>query len=78
MNSVQTPLFKSNQSQAVRLPKSVELPESVRLVRIVAIGRQRIITPLGESWDDWFDRPQCTPDFMAERMQPDDQLREAL
>lgn len=78
MSSAQTTLFKSNQSQAVRLPKSVELPASVRQVRIIALGRQRIITPLYESWDDWFDRSECTPDFMQERMQPTDQERVSL
>ncbi|WP_020558844.1 type II toxin-antitoxin system VapB family antitoxin [Thiofilum flexile] len=78
MSNVQTTLFKSNRSQAVRLPKSVELPSEVQQVRIVALGRQRIITPLHESWDDWFDHPHCTADFMDERLQPNDQIRELL
>lgn len=76
MTSIQTTVFKSNQSQAVRLPKGVELPADVRQVRIIAIGRQRIITPVQESWDDWFDRPQCTDDFLNDRMQPEQQVRE--
>lgn len=78
MNSVQTTLFKSNRSQAVRLPKLVELPASVSRVTIVAIGNQRIITPVYESWDYWFDNFQCTDDFMTERDQPTDQQRELL
>ena len=78
MNSAQTTLFKSNRSQAVRLPKLVELPASVSRVTIVAIGNQRIISPVHESWDYWFDNPQCTDDFMSEREQPADQLREIL
>ncbi|SKA67747.1 antitoxin VapB [Thiothrix eikelboomii] len=78
MNSVQTTLFKSNRSQAVRLPKLVELPASVSRVTIVAIGNQRIITPAHESWDAWFDNPQCTADFISERDQPADQQRELL
>lgn len=44
-----TTVFKSNRSQAVRLPKAVALPEDVKHVDIVAIGRTRIITPAGES-----------------------------
>lgn len=44
-----TTVFKSNRSQAVRLPKAVALPEDVKYVDIVAIGRTRIITPAGES-----------------------------
>ncbi|MBW2163890.1 MAG: AbrB/MazE/SpoVT family DNA-binding domain-containing protein, partial [Deltaproteobacteria bacterium] len=43
MSSVQTRLFKSNRSQAVRLPKRVAFPESVKDVEITAIGSKRII-----------------------------------
>jgi len=78
MTAVTTKIFKSNKSQAVRLPKAVELPESVREVSIIAIGNQRIITPAAESWDDWFDNPQVSDDFMSERVQPEDQLRESF
>ncbi len=78
MVAVKTRIFKSNKSQAVRLPKAVELPASVKEVRIVAIGNQRIITPAEDSWDDWFDHPRVTDDFMSEREQPEDQSRETL
>ena len=40
---LQTRLFKSNRSQAVRLPKQITFPESVKDVEITAIGRKRII-----------------------------------
>ncbi len=49
MSSVQTRLFKSNRSQAVRLPKQVAFPESVKDVEITAIGSKRIIAPAGQS-----------------------------
>jgi len=78
MPITQTTLFKSNRSQAVRLPKAVELPESVSRVDIVAIGRTRLITPEGESWDSWFDGPGVSDDFMSDRAQPADQEREAF
>lgn len=78
MTTTITKIFKSNKSQAVRLPKAVELPESVTEVSIVAIGNKRIITPATESWDDWFDNPQVSADFMEEREQPADQLRDSL
>ncbi|NHB96640.1 MULTISPECIES: type II toxin-antitoxin system VapB family antitoxin [Photorhabdus] len=74
----QTTVFKSNRSQAVRLPKAVALPEEVKRVDVVAVGRTRIITPAGESWDSWFDGPGVTADFMAEREQPPVQEREGL
>jgi antitoxin VapB len=71
-------VFKSNKSQAVRLPKSVALPEDVKRVDVVAIGRTRIITPEGTSWEEWFDGDSVTDDFMSERDQPAEQLRDGF
>ncbi len=71
-------VFKSNRSQAVRLPKAVALPPDVTRVDIVAIGRARILVPAGESWDTWFDGESVTDDFLADREQPADQVREGL
>nr|WP_173361875.1 type II toxin-antitoxin system VapB family antitoxin [Achromobacter xylosoxidans] len=69
-------VFRTNRSQAIRLPKAVALPEGVRQVDVVALGRTRIITPAGEAWDSWFDATGVTPDFMAHREQPADQERD--
>jgi len=63
-------LFKSNRSQAVRLPEAVAYPESVKQVDIVAIGRARVIAPAGEAWDSWFDEAGVTDYFMGDRGQP--------
>tara|TARA_B110000503_G_scaffold23800_2_gene37294 strand:- start:5194 stop:5424 length:231 start_codon:yes stop_codon:yes gene_type:complete len=71
-------VFKSNKSQAVRLPKSVALPEDVKRVDVVAIGKTRIITPEGTSWDEWFAGEAISDDFMVERDQPPEQLREGF
>ena len=71
-----TTLFKSNRSQAVRLPKAVALPDDVKQVEIVALGRTRIITPAGEAWDSWFDGESVSPDFMGAREQSGEQNRE--
>jgi antitoxin VapB len=78
MGWAKTKLFKSNRSQAVRLPKDVAFPESVRDVEIVAIGDKRIISPAGRFWDEWFDGPGVSSDFMVERPQPEDQRRESF
>ncbi len=78
MASARTRVFKSNRSQAVRLPKAVAFPESIKDVEIIAIGNKRIIAPAGQSWDDWFDAPGVSSDFMADREQPEDQVRETL
>ena len=71
-------VFQSNRSQAVRLPKAAALPDDVKRVDIISIGRARIITPAGESWDSWFDGEGATPDFMNDRDQPADQERESF
>lgn len=71
-------IFQSNRSQAIRLPKAVALPDDVKRVDVVAIGRTRIITPAGESWDSWFEGEGVTADFMDEREQPADQVRDSF
>ncbi|MCI5168262.1 MAG: antitoxin [Candidatus Electrothrix sp. GM3_4] len=78
MTCARTKVFKTNRSQAVRLPKAVSFPESIKEVEITAIGNKRIIAPADQSWDDWFDAPGVSDDFMKEREQPDDQIRETL
>ncbi len=52
-----TTLFLSNQTQAVRLPKNVAFPDSVREVRILRDGIRRVIVPVDSVWDDFFDSP---------------------
>jgi antitoxin VapB len=65
-----TKLFKSNQTQAVRLPKDVAFPDDVREVEIVKVGNSRIISPVGHRWDAFFARtPKVSDDFMVERDQ---------
>ena len=68
-------VFKTNHSQAVRLPKSAAFPDDVKRVDVVAVGRFRILTPAGASWDSWFDGEGVSPDFMSARDQPADQDR---
>lgn len=69
-----TRLFKSNRSQAVRLPKDVAFPEGVSEVRILVEGKSRRIVPVEALWDDFFDRPGV-PDW-PDRDQPPMQERE--
>lgn len=78
MPTTQSTVFKSNQSQAVRLPKAVALPEGVSKVDIVVLGSARLILPAGTAWDSWFDSAGVSDDFMTERGQPEDQVREGF
>jgi Virulence-associated protein and related proteins len=76
--AMHTTLFLSNRTQAVRLPKSISFPEDVKHVEIIAVGRSRVITPVGESWDSWFDGEGASTDFMSTREQPAEQEREGF
>ena len=78
MACVITKIFKNNRSQAIRLPKEVAFPESVKDVEIIAIGNKRVIAPVSQSWDEWFNEPGVSTDFMTVRIQPEDQRRETL
>ena len=63
-----TTVFTNNRSQAVRLPADVRLPHGVKKVRVRARGVDRIISPVGHTWDEFFlNGPQATDDFMVER-----------
>jgi len=72
-------VFINNRTQAVRLPLDVRLPESVRKVDIRAKGNERIIAPLGQTWDSFFlDGPAVSDDFMPERASQFQPEREPL
>ena len=66
-------LFKSNRSQAVRLPKELAFPDGVKQVAIRKVGKARIILPADAAWDDFFDRPGAD---LALREQPQPEQRE--
>lgn len=70
-----TTLFMSNRTQAVRLPKDVAFPASVKDVVILKEGPRRVIVPVDAMWDDFFDRP---PVDFPDRDQPPMQEREPL
>jgi antitoxin VapB len=70
-----TKLFRSNRSQAVRLPKEVAFPEGVKEVTILREGKRRVIVPANAVWDDFFDAPGID---LPERDQPPAQERDAL
>ncbi|AZC33215.1 type II toxin-antitoxin system VapB family antitoxin [Pseudomonas chlororaphis] len=63
-------LFKSSGGQTIHLPQALTFPDDVTQVEIIAIGRSRIIAPVGEAWDSWFDQASVSEDFMMDRGQP--------
>ena len=70
-----TAIFQTNRSQAVRLPKNVAFPATVKEVRIIRDGKRRVIVPANAVWDDFFDAPGID---LAPRDQPKAQGREAF
>ena len=72
-------VFVNNRTQAVRLPMDVRLPEGIQKVEIRARGNERIIAPLGQSWDSFFlGGPKVSDDFLPERANQHQSAREAL
>ena len=73
-----TRLFRTNRTQAVRLPKPVAFPEGVQEVEILVVGAARLIVPRGR-WGSYFaEGPFAEPGFMADRVQPGQQERAGL
>ncbi|MFY9971206.1 MAG: type II toxin-antitoxin system VapB family antitoxin [Roseiarcus sp.] len=70
-----TKLFRSNRSQAVRLPKEVAFPAGVKDVTILREGARRVIVPANAVWDDFFDAPGVD---LPPRDQPPAEERDAF
>ncbi|HMO47475.1 MAG TPA: type II toxin-antitoxin system VapB family antitoxin [Rubrivivax sp.] len=74
-----TSVFTNNRSQAVRLPADVRLPGGVKKVQVHARGVDRIISPVGHAWDEFFlNGPQASDNFLAEHASRQQPEREAL
>ncbi|MCL2788924.1 MAG: antitoxin [Micrococcales bacterium] len=69
MAATTTRLFFNNRTQAVRLPKAVAFPDSVREVEVKVVGRARVITPAGGGWEEWFAKHEPVDDFLLDRDQ---------
>ena len=72
-------VFTNYRTQAVRLPLDVRLPEGVHKVEVRARGHERIIAPVGQTWDSFFlDGPAVSEDFLTERASQQQPEREPL
>jgi antitoxin VapB len=71
----QSTVFKTNKTQAVRLPKALAFPDSVKKVNITQQGDSLVITPIRTSWVEFMKSAGIGDDF--ERLpQPPMQIRE--
>lgn len=74
-----TTVFINNRSQAIRLPAELRLPEQIKRVDVRARGCERIIAPVGQTWDSFFlDGPQAADDFLEARASQEQPDREIL
>lgn len=62
-------LFKSNRSQAVRLPKELAFSDDVKKVIVRKIGKSIILTPAEAIWEDFFAEPG-DPSYPEREAQP--------
>jgi antitoxin VapB len=70
-------LFKSNRSQAVRIPKDLAFPEGVKKLIVRKEGNKLILEPETTFWDDFFSRPPCA-DFPDRAPQGEYEVRESF
>jgi antitoxin VapB len=72
-------VFTNNRTQAVRLPAEARLPDDVKKVAVRIRGKDRIISPIENTWDHFFlSGPTVTEDFMNERGVQKNSLRESF
>ena len=72
-------VFENNKTQAVRLPAETRFPEGVKRVTVRVKGKDRILSPVENTWDSFFlsdERP--SDDFMTERASQEQPERESL
>lgn len=63
--NAETTIFKSNRSQAVRIPKDIAFPEGVKKVVVRKVGKSIIITPKDALWDEFLAKLPIDDDFVA-------------
>ncbi len=72
-------VFVNNRTQAVRLPVDSRFPENVKKVVIRIIGKDRILSPVENTWDSFFlSEDGVSDDFMTERALQKQSEREAF
>lgn len=61
-------IFLNNRTQAVRLPAEARFPSNVKHVRVRVVGKDRVLSPVEQSWDSFFHSSErVSEDFMNAR-----------
>lgn len=72
-------VFMNNHTQAVRLPAEARFPAEVKRVEVRILGRERILSAAGTSWDSFFDAaPDPAMEHFGDRGDQTPQERENL
>jgi antitoxin VapB len=71
----QSTVFKNNKTQAVRIPKSMAFPDSVKKVKITRRDGSLVITAIDDSWEAYMNGPRLDDDF-ERPPQPEPRKRE--
>ena len=72
-------VFKNNRTQAVRLPADTRFPETVKKVVVRIVGKDRILSPVENTWDSFFlSENGVSDDFMNERASQEQSERDSF
>lgn len=72
-------VFVNNRTQAVRLPVDKRFPENVKKVVVRIIGKDRVLSPVENTWDSFFlSEDGVSGDFMTERASQEQSERESF
>lgn len=76
---IQGSIFVNNKTQAVRLPINVRFDDSIKRVVIRKLGKERILSPLENTWDSFFlTEETLSDDFLTERAEQTESVREVF
>ena len=72
-------VFVNNKTQAIRLPVEARFDDSVKRVIIRKVGKERILSPIENTWDSFFlSEDSVSDDFLPERAEQTEAIREAF
>ena len=72
-------VFINNRTQAVRLPADTRFPDTVKKVSVRIVGKDRILSPQGNTWDSFFlSEDSVSDDFMETRASQEQAERESF
>ena len=72
-------IFLNNRTQTVRLPADTRFPDDVKQVNVRIVGKDRVLSPVDNTWDSFFlSEEHVSDDFMEERASQEQSEREAF